>query len=94
MSKRYFRVVAFGAYRAGVEALGNHPHHDYLAGWLRDEVAKRKGAGGAEFEAQWLANRIEESFPDRGYYTEVQRADRLGFARIEGHTPAATAMKQ
>ena len=91
---RYYRVVAFGAYRVGVEITGEHPHYDYLAGWLRDEVSRRKGAGGADAEATWLAGRLDESFPNRHFFTEVQRSDRLGYARLEGLTPPATALKQ
>ena len=94
MSDRHYHVVGFGAYRVGVEVIANYPHHDWLVGWLRDEVAKRKGAGGADHEAMWLSERVKGSFPDRGYFVEVQRSDRLGQARVEGHTPASAQIKQ
>ena len=94
MSQRFFHVVAFGAYRAGIEVLNSYPHHEWLASWLRDEVVKRKGAGGAEAEAHWLAGRISDSFPDRTYFAEIQRSDRLGHVRIEGRSPSREALKQ
>jgi len=91
---KHYRVVAYGAFRVGVEIAGDHPEHDYLDQWLRQTVSRRKGAGGADGEAVWLAGQIDGSFPSRGFFAEVQRSDRLGFARVEGTTPPATALKQ
>lgn len=80
-----YQTAAFGVYTIGVEVSGKMPEAAWLAGWLRDLIAREKAPLHPRDGAAWLAAKIEGQWSGgRKYFLEVQDSNRVGRVRVDG----------
>lgn len=79
-----YQSVKHGGASVGIGMVGSHPQCEWLLGWLKDHLVRDPRLKRSAIEAaQVLAGLVAQQWPDRPFYVEVERKDRLGVVRVE-----------